>query len=114
MRSGEIVTVLPYGLGGRSSVVQRLTSSLRLSRRPLLRQSNRSKPVPTTARTVSITDATPEVTIYYTVDGTTPTTSSLQYIGGAITISSTETLKADGFAPGYARSAVRTAIFTIQ
>lgn len=63
---------------------------------------------------MSITDASPEVTIYYTVDGTTPTTSSLQYLGSAITISSTEALKADAFAPGYARSAVRTASYTIQ
>jgi hypothetical protein len=64
-------------------------------------------------QTVSITDASANATIYYTVDGTTPTTSSPQY-GGTITVSSTETLKADAYAPGFARSAVRTASYTIQ
>jgi len=50
----------------------------------------------------------------YTLDGTTPTLSSPQYLGSAITIGSTETLKADAFAPGFARSAVRSAIYTIH
>ena len=63
---------------------------------------------------VTITDATTGALIYYTLDGTTPTTSSPQYMGTAITISSTETLKADAIATGYTRSAVRTASYTIK
>jgi len=66
------------------------------------------------AQTVSITDATAEATIYYTVDGTTPTTSSPQYPGTAITISSSETLKAVALAPGYTLSAVHSANYTIR
>ena len=65
------------------------------------------------AQTVSITDASGGATIYYTVDGTTPTTSSPPY-GGTITVSSTETLKADAYAPGLTRSGVRTANYTIR
>ena len=66
------------------------------------------------AQTVSITDATAQATIYYTVDGTTPTTSSPQYAGTAIAVSSSETLKADALAPAYTLSAVRSASYAIR
>lgn len=66
------------------------------------------------AQSVTLRDTTAGAVIYYTLDGTTPTTSSLTYSGTAIDISSTETLKADAIAPGFARSAVRTASYTIQ
>jgi hypothetical protein len=65
------------------------------------------------AQSVSITDATAGAAIYYTVDGTTPTASSPQY-GGALTVSTSETLKADAYAAGFARSAVRAANYTIR
>ncbi len=68
----------------------------------------------TGAQPLTISDATANAAIYYTLDGTTPTTSSSRYTGSAISISSTETLKADAIAPGFTRSAIRTAAYTIQ
>jgi len=65
------------------------------------------------AQTVSISDAVPGTTIYYTTDGTTPTNSSSVY-ANPITVSSTETLKADAVASGYVRSAVASAVYTIE
>jgi len=66
----------------------------------------------TSAQSVAISDATSGATIYYTSNGTTPTTSSSQYTG-PITVSSTETLQAIAVAPGDANSAVASAVYTI-
>ncbi len=65
------------------------------------------------AQTVAITDTTAGATIYYTIDGTTPTTASTAYTA-AITVSTTssETIKAMAVASGDTNSAVASAIFT--
>ena len=61
---------------------------------------------------MTISDSTPGATIYYTTDGTTPSTSSNLY-SGPIAVSSTETIKALAAASGYSNSGVATGLYTI-
>jgi hypothetical protein len=67
----------------------------------------------TSTQTVTIGTATPSATIYYTTNGTTPTTSSPVY-SGPITVSATETLAAIALATGDSASAVGSATYTIS
>jgi hypothetical protein len=66
----------------------------------------------TTAQQVTIGDSTSGTTIYYTTDGTTPTTSSSVY-SGAITVSANETVQAIASETGYNNSPVALAAYTI-
>jgi N-acetylneuraminic acid mutarotase len=64
------------------------------------------------SQTVTITDATPGATIYYTTNGVTPGIHSSVY-SGPITVSSTMTLEAIASANSYKASAVASASYTI-
>jgi len=66
----------------------------------------------TAAQTVTISDATTGATIYYTTNGTTPTTASSKYTG-ALMVNATETLKAVAIATGDSLSATASATYTI-
>ena len=65
------------------------------------------------AQAVTISDSIPSTAIYYTIDGSTPTTASNLY-SGSITVSSTETLQAIAVVKGYTESAVTSAAYTIN
>ena len=65
------------------------------------------------AQNVAISCETTGATIYYTIDGSNPTTSSSVY-SGAINISKTTTIKAMAVASGYNNSEVAEATYTIN
>jgi hypothetical protein len=66
-----------------------------------------------TSLSVSISDSTPGATIYYTTNGSTPTTSSKVY-SGPIMITAASTVKAIATASGYTQSAVSSIAYTLQ
>jgi uncharacterized repeat protein (TIGR03803 family) len=63
-------------------------------------------------QSVTIFDTTTGAIIFYTTDGTTPTTSSAIY-SGPIAVNSTEIIQAMAAASGYINSSVATATYTI-
>ena len=65
------------------------------------------------AQDVTISDAVGGATIYYTTNGSVPTTSSAVY-SAPISVGVNETLKANAVAPGYSTSLVGTAVYKIS
>ena len=66
----------------------------------------------TSSQTVTISDATPGATIYYSTNGTSPTSAYSLY-SGPVTVSATETLYAIATEAGYTTSAISSAAYTI-
>jgi uncharacterized repeat protein (TIGR03806 family) len=62
---------------------------------------------------VTLEDASNNAAIYYTLDGSLPTTSSTLYTGPFV-ITNTVTLNANAWESGYSNSVVGTALFVIQ
>jgi hypothetical protein len=65
------------------------------------------------AQKVTISDSTAGAVIYYTTNGTTPTTASGKYTG-AITVSASETVEAIAVVAGYNNSAVASTPYTLK
>jgi hypothetical protein len=63
-------------------------------------------------QTITITDATPGSTIYYTTNQLTPTTASTKYTG-PVTIAGAQYLQAVAIAPGYTVSFVASAMYNV-
>src|SRR5215469_16128788 len=61
---------------------------------------------------ITLADATANSNIYYTIDGSTPTTSTSKYTS-PFSISATTTVKAMATASGYSSSAVATATYSV-
>ena len=69
----------------------------------------------TSAQTVKLADsAAAGLVIYYTINGTTPTTSSTKYTAAGIKVSATETIKAIAVATGDSESPVAIATYTVK
>jgi hypothetical protein len=66
----------------------------------------------TSSQNVTITDTTPSSVIYYTLDGSTPTTASSLYTGPVV-VNTSETLSAIATAPGLSNSQVMKGVYTI-
>jgi hypothetical protein len=66
-----------------------------------------------TAQSVTLNDSTSGAVIYYTTDGTTPTTSSTVY-SSAIHVTASETIQAIAVAPGAQPSSIASAAYVIQ
>jgi len=62
---------------------------------------------------ITMSSATPGASIYYTTDGSTPTSGSTLYTG-ALTVSGTSTFNAVAISTGFVQSTVSTATYTIQ
>ena len=67
----------------------------------------------TSVQSVTLSSSTSGATIYYTIDGSTPTTSSTVY-SSAISIGSTTTLKAIAVKSGMTNSTVMSSAYTIS
>ena len=68
----------------------------------------------TTAQTVHLSDTTAGATIYYTTNGTTPTTSSAVYNNATpIQVTATTTIMAMATAPGFVNSAVASGTYSV-
>jgi N-acetylneuraminic acid mutarotase len=107
--STETIQAVSTASGYANSAVASATYTVEQAATPTFSLPPGAYPTP---QTLSISDATPNAVIYYTTDGTTPTTSSTQYTG-QITISTSETIQAIAVSGEAAVSAIAAADYTI-
>jgi hypothetical protein len=81
----------------------------------LMKQSSKWEGTPaasSAAQMATISDQTPDATLYYTMDGTTPSTNSTVYTA-PISVARTTTIHAFATAAGYVNSPVAAATYTV-
>src|SRR6185437_1166051 len=102
--AGALALVILSGCGGGST-----GSKITLAAKPTFSPAAGTYSSP---QTVTISDITPGVTIYYTTDGTIPTTSSAVY-SGPLRVATNETVEALAVEPGEIDSALSSANYVI-
>ncbi len=109
--SGELIQAIAIAPGFYNSEVGSANYSISVpaTAQPTFSPAGESY---TSAQTVTISDATSGAAIYYTTDGTLPTTSSTTYTV-PIQVSSSETITAIAVASGYSQSGAVSATYTI-
>jgi ribosome-binding factor A len=110
--SSEIIQAIAIATGYAPSAVATATYTINLPPAPTPTYSPLAGTY-TSSQTVSISDSSPGAAIYYTTNGSPPTTSATKY-AGPILVSSTETIQAIAVATGYSQSAIASAAFTIN
>jgi Fn3 associated len=99
------------GGGGGGSVPQAQAPTTSQAATPAMQPAGGT--FSTSYPTVSISDATPGSTIYFTTDGTTPSVNSAIY-SAPFTVNSPITIQAMAAAASYSASAIATSSYTFQ
>jgi len=110
--SSETIKAIAVMSGSTNSAVGSAVYTINLATLPAPTFSPKAGTY-TSQQSVSITESTSGATVYYTTNGTTPTTASLKYTG-PITVSSKETIQAIATLAGYNNSPVASAAYTIN
>jgi hypothetical protein len=108
--SNETITAMALAPGGSNSPITSATYTITLPAATPTFSLAAGKY--TSVQSVALSDTTTGAVIYYTTDGTTPTTSSNLYTG-PITVAATETIAAAAIASGGSLSSVAKAGYTI-
>jgi hypothetical protein len=107
--SGQTIRAIAVATGLGNSTVSTASYLIGSAAFPTFSPAAGSFP---TAQTVILSSSTSGAAIYYTTDGTLPTTSSTKY-AAAITVSTSQTIQAIAVAPGVAPSPVAGATYII-
>jgi len=102
------ITLVPAGCGGGSSSC---TSCNNKTTPQVATPAITTTAAQNNALIVAMNDSTSGATIYYTIDGSTPTSSSIQYLAPFL-VASNETVNAIGIASGDTNSTVATQAFS--